>query len=112
MATVTLNADAIIDWPSFHQQCAERFGFPGFYGRNMNAWIDCLTYLPEGDGMSSFKLGPGENLSIHVVGFEQFAKRVPEISSALIECTAAVNQRYVSAGEQPRLASCFNESKT
>jgi len=53
--------------------------------------------------MSRFELGPEETLSIHVVGFERFSKRLPEIASALVECTASVNQRYILAGEQPRL---------
>jgi hypothetical protein len=56
MATVRLDASLITDWNSFHTTCRETFGFPEFYGMNMNAWIDCLTYLDEGDGMSQFHL--------------------------------------------------------
>lgn len=56
MATVRLNTNQITDWASFHLVCKEAFGFPEFYGANMNAWIDCMSYLTEEDGMTRFKL--------------------------------------------------------
>ena len=40
---VRIDGDRIVDWDTFHNVFTEAFGFPGFYGRNMNAWIDCLT---------------------------------------------------------------------
>ena len=103
-ATAIVDAGAITDRPSFHRECAKVFGFPDFYGENMNAWIDCLTCLPEGDGMSAFILGADGRLFIEVVGFESFMRRVPEVCSALLECTAFVNLRYVERGDVPRLA--------
>lgn len=102
-ATVTLDTRYITDWPSFHDQCAAVFGFPGFYGRNMNAWIDCLTYLPEGDGMSAFELGDEGKLYIEVLDYAGFAKRVPDVCIAFLESTAFVNQRYLEASDTPRL---------
>jgi hypothetical protein len=33
------------DADSFHDVSAATFGFPAFYGHNVNAWIDCLTNL-------------------------------------------------------------------
>ena len=50
---VKLDTARIADWDSFHDVCAQALGFPGFYGRNMNAWIDCMTSLDEPrDGMT------------------------------------------------------------
>ena len=43
MPTARLNGELFTDWESFHTVSAEVFGFPEFYGRNMNAWIDCLS---------------------------------------------------------------------
>jgi hypothetical protein len=103
MASVTLETREICDFASFHACCAKVFGFPNFYGANMNAWMDCLSYLPDGDGMSSFRLSQNEHLFVHVPEFEAFSKRVPEVSNALLECTAAVNRRYVKANDAPRL---------
>jgi hypothetical protein len=104
MADVTLDTARIRDWDSFHDVCSEAFVFPDFYGRNMNAWIACLTYLEEGDGMSMFVLGVGERLSIHLPEFDVFTASVPEISEALLYCTAFVNKRYLERNETPRLS--------
>lgn len=104
MATARLNTQSISNWHSFHEVCKQAFGFPDFYGKNMNAWIDCLTYLDEGDGMSRFHLAEGEILSIEIPGAESFNCRLPEIFKALIDCTAAVNRRYLESGRQPVLS--------
>lgn len=107
MATIRLDTSRISDWNSFHTTCRETFGFPDFYGMNMNAWIDCLTYLDEGDGMSRFHLAASETLSIEVTGTKSFNSRVPEIFDALVECSAFVNQRYLAAGKSPLLSLVF-----
>jgi Barstar (barnase inhibitor) len=103
MAEATIDTGKIHDWPSFHAQSAEAFGFPDFYGRNLNAWVDCLSYLSEGDGMTRFALGPDEQLFIKLLGAESFTKSQPEIWQAFSESVALVNQRYISAGAMPRL---------
>ena len=103
MAEVVLDGAAITDWDSFHTQSAEVFGFPEFYGRNMNAWIDCLSYMREGDGMSRFILGPSDVLTVRVTGAEAFRRRAPEVFRAFVESTAAVNERQRNAGERPAL---------
>ena len=107
MAHARLDGTAIHDWDSFHDQCAAAFGFPAFYGRNMNAWIDCLTYVREGDGMSRFVLGPEETLVIELLGTQALNHRAPEIVDALVECAASVNERHVEMGEQPALHLLF-----
>jgi hypothetical protein len=107
MATVRLETSKIANWDSFHATCHEAFGFPDFYGMNMDAWIDCLTYLDEGDGMSRFHLAPGEKLNIEITDTELFSSRLPEIFSDLIHCTAFVNDRYVAAGKSPLVSLVF-----
>jgi hypothetical protein len=93
MAYVVFNAEDISDWDSFHKKSKETFGFPDFYGMNLNAWIDCLTYLRDGDGMSKFHLAENEKLQIEVTSTNRFFKRFPEIFGAFVECVAAVNFR-------------------
>ncbi len=107
MANVRLDTKQINDWKSFHQLCKEEFGFPDFYGMNMNAWIDCLTSLDENDGMSHFHLARGEMLHIEVSNTEDFNSRLPEIFDALVECSAFVNRRYVDDGNSPVLSLLF-----
>jgi hypothetical protein len=107
MTVVRLPTAAITDWVSFHQVCQETFGFPTFYGKNMNAWIDCLTYLDEGDGMSHFHLRPSEKLVVEVLETKDLMSRVPDVVAGLIEGTAAVNQRHIQDGKQPMITLVF-----
>ena len=104
MATARLNTETITDWRSFHEACRDAFGFPDFYGMNMNAWIDCLSYLHEGDGMSRFHLAEGEMLHVEIPAAGAFNAHLSEIFDALVECSAAVNRRYVESGEPPALS--------
>jgi RNAse (barnase) inhibitor barstar len=103
MAVVRLDGNTITDWASFHAACKAAFGFPDFYGNNMDAWIDCLSSLRDDDGMSKFVLKPDEVLQIEVLHSDVLRRRAPEILDALEECTAAVNERYVENGEKPAL---------
>jgi hypothetical protein len=107
MATVCLRTESISDWQSFHTTCREVFGFPEFYGMNMNAWIDCMSYLDEDVRMTRFLLAAGERLHIEVTEAESFSKRLPEIFHALIESAAFVNRRYVEDGKLPVLSLVF-----
>jgi RNAse (barnase) inhibitor barstar len=105
---VKLDTSRIADWDSFHAVCQEAFGFPAFYGRNMDAWIDCLSGVRHDDGMTRFALEPDEYLDIEVPDAEQTRRRVPEIFDALIDCTAAVNRRYHGGPERGPLRLIFS----
>jgi hypothetical protein len=62
MPIVDIPMSQITDWETFHDTFAATVRFPHFYVRNMNAWIDCLTYGD--DGMSVFHVGPGDVLTL------------------------------------------------
>ena len=47
MPVVSIPTNRIADWASFHDVFAETLGFPSYYGRNMDASIDCLTYADD-----------------------------------------------------------------
>ena len=61
MPVIEVPASQINDWDTFHDTFAQTLGFPDFYGRNMNAWIDCLTYADEDDGMRAITAGQGRS---------------------------------------------------
>jgi hypothetical protein len=103
MPKVTIDTKAIHDWDTLHAVCKEVFGFPDFYGRNGNAFIDCLIYLDEGDGMSRFVLKPGETLTVELSGAYEFADRAPEQAVALLAWIGAVNAQHVEDGKPPML---------
>jgi len=99
---VTIPADQIRDWDSFHTVFQATLGFPDFYGCNMNAWIDCLTYLD--DEMTSFTAADGESLTLRIDNAPDFQRRCPEQYLALIEAAGIVNSRRVEMGRSPVLA--------
>ncbi|TAL30596.1 MAG: barnase inhibitor [Alphaproteobacteria bacterium] len=102
---ITLPTDQITDWNSFHSVCKDVFGFPDFYGRNMNAWIDCMTSVDcAEDGMTTVNVADGGLLVIRVDNAAEFKKRCPEEHEALIECAAFVNYRRIDVKGQPVLA--------
>jgi hypothetical protein len=107
-AKILLDCKDISDWNSFHGEFARVFGFPDFYGKNMDAWIDCMTSLdtPE-DGMSSVHCKPGSVVALELENVKDFAYRCPEQYKAMIECSAFVNWRRLENGDSPVLALSF-----
>jgi len=108
LTLIKLDASQISDWDTFHDVFARAFGFPEFYGRNMNAWIDCMTWLDDiDDGMTSVCVAPGQLLCLQI-GAGALAKRCPEQYSAIVECSAFVNWRRIQKGYPAILALSFH----
>jgi hypothetical protein len=79
VTVVKILAGRITNWATFHDIFAEVLGFPDFYGRNMDAWIDCLSYVDDLDaGMTTITVTPGEVLTLQREGVDRFARRCPE----------------------------------
>ncbi|MEM1165279.1 MAG: barstar family protein [Planctomycetota bacterium] len=95
---VTLDGSESRDMDSFHTVCARVFGFPKFYGRSMNAWIDCLTYRDDDDGTSKVNVEPGGAIVIQVKNDRDLDDRCPEVTEALNSCVAFVNYRRIEVG--------------
>jgi hypothetical protein len=111
MTIVRIDGTKIHDWDTFHSAFAEALGFPDFYGRNMNAWIDCLSYADDPDaGMTDISVPKGGILTLQIDNVDEFAKCCPEQYSALIECAAFVNWRRLETGEPAVLALSFHKS--
>jgi len=104
-SVVTIPINGITDWDSFHTVFAEALGFPAFYGRNMDAWIDCLVAADDAaSGMVMVAVEPGALLVLRIDAAEDFAARCPEQYQALLECAAFVNFSRREVGEAPVLA--------
>jgi hypothetical protein len=104
-----IDGGKITDWPSFHDQFVELLGFPGFYGRNMDAWNDCMTSLDASeDGLSSVQVSSGDVLVLCISDATGLKKRCPEIYDALVECSAFVNWRRIEKGKPAILALSFH----
>ncbi len=104
MPTVRLDGGKITNWRAFHDECKEAFGFPDFYGRNMDAWIDCMSTLREEDGMTHFNMHADEMLEIQVLHADSLHRKAPDILRALDECVSIVNEDCIENGEKPALA--------
>ncbi|NEX60729.1 barstar family protein [Noviherbaspirillum galbum] len=107
---VQLDGRRIADWPGFHRESRQAFGFPDFYGNNLSAWIDCLSSLRgdgEEEGMSRFLLGPDECLAIEVLHADVLERNAPHIAEALRDAVDDVNERFTESGEKPALNLVF-----
>jgi hypothetical protein len=102
---ITISANLISDWPTFHAVFAEALGFPSFYGANMDAWVDCLTYADDREAqMTAKSVRPGELLTLQIGDAADFAARCPDQFRVLLECTAFVNYRRQERGQSPVLS--------
>jgi len=105
---VKVDCSLISDWDSFHDAFSEAFGFPPFYGRNMDAWIDCMTDLDQPEaGMTTVHARPGSVLVLELLCVDAFVERCPEQYAALIDAAAFVNWRRIEQHDEPVLALSF-----
>jgi hypothetical protein len=105
MKIARIDGSEIRDEASFHATFASALGFPAFYGCNMNAWIDCMSYIDDASaGMSSLTVLPGETLTIWIESAAEFKAQSPGMWLALLECAAFVNYRLGEQRSVPLLA--------
>ena len=104
MASAELNGALILDFDTFHGECKKVLGFPDFYANTMDAWVDCLSYLRDEDGMTKFRLKPNELLEIVVKDSATMRQRAPDLLDEMTFCIAGINERYEDYGEKPALA--------
>ncbi len=103
-----MDMTGVVDWDSFHDAFARAFGFPDFYGRNMDAWNDCMEDLDDPDaGMTTMHCDPGSFVLLELSGMVGFKDRCPEQYEALLECAAFVNYAKLDVGESPVLMLSF-----
>jgi RNAse (barnase) inhibitor barstar len=104
MASVQLDGSQITDWNTFHTACITAFGFPDFYGRTIDAWVDCLSYLRDDENMTKFRLKPDEVLQITIANAAVLKKAAPDLLEEVAFCIEGINERYDDYGEKPALA--------
>ncbi len=108
MSLVRIDCRRIKGWSSFHDYFSELFEFPDFYGRNMDAWIDCMTYLRDPDVADcGFQLARDDVCFLHLEHAADLKKRCPEIFEAIVECSAFCNYRQIVEGDPAPLALSF-----
>ena len=108
MPVVRIPTSRIKDWESFHRVFAEVMGFPDFYGRNMNAWIDCMSSLdtPE-DRLTKIHCTPPDVVVLHLEDVKTFREKHRDIYDALVDSSSFVNYRLLAVGQPAVLALSF-----
>lgn len=105
MPRINIDGRRITDHTSFHAVFAEVFGFPDFYGCNMNAWIDCMTDLDDPDtGMTTVHGSASDPVVLHIDHVDSLPQ---DTFDDLVECAAFVNWRRLELGEPAILILSF-----
>ena len=106
---VEINCDRIRSFNDLHDEFNKKFGFPEFYGKNMNAWIDCMTSLdcPE-DGMTKIHAPKNGFVIIKLLNVNIMIKILPMAYEAIVDGVAFVNFRKMEIGESPVLALSYH----
>ena len=97
--SVSVDCREIVDVESFHDVFAKAFGFPEFYGRNRDAWIDCMMRLDE--PFSAVSVARGEVVCLSLDYAAELKARLPDVLSDILEMAAFVNWRRIEMGEAP-----------
>ena len=105
---VAADGDRIVDPYSFHDVMSEAFAFPPSYGRNMDAWIDLMTYLDEDSATPGVFVEAGEIVTLELRDARGFRERCPEIYDGLVACGAYVNWRRMETGATAYLCLAFD----
>jgi len=110
---VVIPVNEIVDWNTFHAVFARELGFPEFYGRNMNAWVDCMTSIDEpDDGMSTVHGTKEAGMLLDLGDCTDFARRCPAQYEAILDSTGFVNHRRIITGDGPVLLLSFRNNES
>lgn len=106
VARVTrIHVEQIVDWPTFHDVVAADLDFPDYYGRNPDAFFDCVWDLARDAEALRPARGP---LTIDLGDIAAFRARCPEQFHLIVDAIAAMNDASLAKGRQPRLFLAYN----
>jgi RNAse (barnase) inhibitor barstar len=97
MKTIIIDGKSLTTEDAFHDRFASAFRFPDYYGRNMNAWIDCMTDHCPSHGF----------ISIHIENVSILKTEAQQLFESLVDCCAFINWRETSEGGAPLVALAY-----
>jgi len=102
---IELDFSNITKLEQMHQLLKEKFGFPGFYGCNGDALIDCWSELrvSKDSLCSNVNLGKSETL---ILECKNLASKNKILIREFLGAVSAVNEREISRGNTPSLFIC------
>ena len=109
MTIIRIDARRLTDAAGLHAAMAEAFGFPATYGKNLDALVDCLTYLDNlKAGMSRVQVLPGEIVVLLLEHMTGLSKKALEQVAALTDAVAFVNWRRLEKGQPAVMAIAYS----
>jgi len=100
-----IDGAAIVDWESYHDEFQRQLGFFDGYGRNMDAWNDCMRDMftnGEYKSLTKFDLNDGDTFTLVVINAAQWKENAPDVYSAFEDCTSFCNSERVHFGAEVR----------
>lgn len=88
---IEIDGSVIKNAETFHDEFSAKLGFSEGYGRNMDAWIDCLRDIHVDTGMSKVLLPDDVSLELKITSIGKLESASPESIQGLVACTAFVN---------------------
>ncbi|MDX5631075.1 MULTISPECIES: barstar family protein [unclassified Brenneria] len=103
--SITLNFSSIKTMDELYDELAFKFGFPDFFGRNIDAVIDCIFGIRYPDeGMTKINISENGYLSLNIKNFSGADEKVKEAIIFIIEF---VNYKYQFKGREPAILLCL-----
>jgi hypothetical protein len=107
---IRIDARRLTDSAGLHAALNEAFGFPDDYGKNLDALVDCLTYLDDPKtGMSRVQLFPGQVALLVLDHADAKGKQSAQLQS-LLDAIAFVNWRRLEQAQPPVLAVAYDQT--
>ena len=91
----------IVDWDTFHDEFQRQLGFFDGYGRNMDAWNDCMRDMytnGEYKSLTKFEQNDGDTFTLVVTNSAQWRENAPDVYSAFEDCSSFYNSERVHFG--------------
>jgi RNAse (barnase) inhibitor barstar len=106
---IRLDASKFLSWKTFHSYFQRKFGFPDFYGKNINAWIDCMGDLdkPEYGMVKNISIRKGQCVVFKINNIDDLKSQAHDIYMVIIECSASINSERMRNGELPLIFLSF-----
>jgi hypothetical protein len=106
---IRIDANRLTDAAGLHETMSAAFGFAATYGKNLDALIDCLTYLDDPRASPSrVQVFPGQVALLVIENTRGMSKQKATQVRSLADVVAFVNWRRLEKGEPPVLALAYD----